>query len=249
MSQILMMSSDPIVKQKCLEVLINAGFKITDVSDALDGLLMVDKDGFSTIIIDEELADMDGYRACQKVRQHSQVPIILLGTEPSENIWSRVDELGFDVYLKKPVSSRELVARIKSVTKYARAKATVESQGESIFEESVAKEEPATQLPVTEIEIATSEGVEDMEETTEEKHIEETTIMSEQSESIGTTLTELERQVSKIKMTIGKIAQLQNTVDEATEIIHQQQSNLAAVEKQLQEVSMQLRNISGSSAK
>ena len=108
MSQILMMSSDPIVKQKCLEVLINAGFKITDVSDALDGLLMVDKDGFSTIIIDEELADMDGYRACQKVRQHSQVPIILLGTEPSENIWSRVDELGFDVYLKKPAHTLEL---------------------------------------------------------------------------------------------------------------------------------------------
>jgi len=237
MSQMLMMSSDPIVKQKCLEVLINAGFKITDVSDALDGLLMVDKDGFSAIIIDEELADMDGYRACQKVRQHSQVPIILLGTEPSENIWSRVDELGFDVYLKKPVSSRELVARIKSVTKYARTKAPAELQGKSIVEEQ------ATQIAA--VDVIPSEEVKDLEEATEEKRIQEMTIMSEQSESIGTTLTELERQVSKIKMTIGKIEQLQKMVDEAKGAIHQQQENLVELEKKLQDVSAQLKNISG----
>ena len=86
-------------------------------------------------------------------------------------------------------------------------------------------------------------------ERTEERPMEKVSTMMEQTESIGSTLTELERQVSKIKMTIGKIAQLQNTVDEATEIIHQQQNNLAAVEKQLQEVSIQLRNISGSSTK
>lgn len=119
MNQILMMSNDPILKRKNLDVLVDAGFRVTDVSDALDGLLMVDKDGFSAIIIDEELADIDGYRACQKIRQYSQIPIVLLGTESSEDVWSKADDLGFDVYLKKPVSPRELVAQIKSVLRRA----------------------------------------------------------------------------------------------------------------------------------
>lgn len=119
MSQILMMSNDPILKRKNLDVLVDAGFRVTDVSDALDGLLMVDKNGFSAIIIDEELADIDGYRACQKIRQYSQIPIVLLGTESSEDVWAKADDLGFDVYLKKPVSPRELAAQIKSVLRRA----------------------------------------------------------------------------------------------------------------------------------
>jgi len=117
MNQILMMSNDPILKRKNLEVLIGNGFQVTDVSDALDGLLMVDKDGFSAIIIDEELADIDGYKATQKIRQYSQIPIILLGSGLPEDVWSKVDELGFDIYLKKPISPRELVAQVKSVVK------------------------------------------------------------------------------------------------------------------------------------
>ena len=117
MNQILVMSNDPILKRKNLEILIENGFQVTDVSDALDGLLMVDKDGFSAIIIDEELADIDGYRATQKIRQYSQIPIILLGSETPEDVWSRVDELGFDIYLKKPVSPRELVSQVKSIVR------------------------------------------------------------------------------------------------------------------------------------
>lgn len=120
MNRILVMSSDPILKRKNLEVLVSSGFQVADVSDALDGLLMVDKNGFTAIIIDEELADIDGYRACQKIRQYSQIPIILLGTESSEDVWAKIDELGFDIYLKKPVSPRELVAQIKSIMRRTR---------------------------------------------------------------------------------------------------------------------------------
>jgi CheY-like chemotaxis protein len=115
MNKILVMSNDPILKRKNVEAISASGFEVADVSDALDGLLMVDKNGFVAIVIDEELADIDGYRACQKIRQYSQIPIILLGTEQSDEIWAKIDDLGFDIYLKKPVSPRELVAQIKSI--------------------------------------------------------------------------------------------------------------------------------------
>ncbi len=141
------MSNDPILKRKNLEVLVGSGFQVADVSDALDGLLLVDKDGFGTIIIDEELADIDGYRACQKIRQYSQVPIILLGTEPSEDVWAKIDELGFDIYLKKPVSPRELVAQIKSIMR----RASPEEKGRLSKIAKITEVEAMSQIPSTEV--------------------------------------------------------------------------------------------------
>lgn len=115
MNQILIMSSDPILKKKNIDVLTENGFEVSETSHALDGLLKIDKNGFDTIIIDEELADTDGYEACQKIRQYSDIPIILLGVESEENVWAKIEELGFDIYLKKPVSPRELMARVKAL--------------------------------------------------------------------------------------------------------------------------------------
>jgi DNA-binding response OmpR family regulator len=114
-NQILIMSSDPILKKKNIAVLTENGFEVSETSHALDGLLKIDKNGFDTIIIDEELADTDGYEACQKIRQYSDTPIILLGVESEENVWAKIEELGFDIYLKKPVSPRELMARVKAL--------------------------------------------------------------------------------------------------------------------------------------
>jgi CheY-like chemotaxis protein/DNA-directed RNA polymerase subunit RPC12/RpoP len=117
MNQILMLSSDPVLNQKNMEALIKAGFQITTVSDLLEGLLKIDKNGFDVIIIDEELPDADIYQACQRIRQSSEAPIILLGSEANEQVWAKVDNLGFDFYLKKPLSLRELIARVKAVAR------------------------------------------------------------------------------------------------------------------------------------
>lgn len=119
MNQILMLSSDPVLKQKNVEALTKAGFQVTAVSELLEGLLKIDKNGFDVIIIDEELPDADIYRACQRIRQSSEIPIILLGSEADEKIWAKVDDLGFDFYLKKPLSPKELVARVKAVVRRA----------------------------------------------------------------------------------------------------------------------------------
>ena len=115
MNEVLIVSNDPVLKQKLIDALAQSDFHTDDVSDGLDGLLMVDKNGFDIIIIDEELSDIESYRACQKIRQYSDIPIILLGTEQPEKVWAKVDDLGFDTYLKKPVSPRELVSHIKAI--------------------------------------------------------------------------------------------------------------------------------------
>lgn len=115
MRKVLILSNDPVFKQKNIKVLAKGGFEVADASDAPGGLLMIDKNGFDAIVIDDELTDMDGFGACQKIRQYSDIPIVLLGTESKEKVLAKVNDLGFDVYLKKPVKPRELMARVKAV--------------------------------------------------------------------------------------------------------------------------------------
>lgn len=115
MSHILFMSSDPVLKEKNLEILHQNGLEADGASEGLEGLIMLDKNGFDIVIIDDELTDISGYEACIKVRQQSDVHIILLGTVAETEVWSKVEELGFDLYLKKPISPRELLARIKAL--------------------------------------------------------------------------------------------------------------------------------------
>ena len=115
MSHILFMSSDPVLKAKNTDVLQQSGLEVSGVSECLQGLVALDKTEYDIVVIDDELSDMSGYEACLKVRKQSDVAIILLGSVAESEVWSKVEELGFDLYLRKPISPRELIARIKAL--------------------------------------------------------------------------------------------------------------------------------------
>lgn len=64
-------------------------------------------------VLDIMLPGMDGYEFCQKIRQTSEVPIIIISAKDEEVDKILGLELGGDDYLTKPFSPRELVARVK----------------------------------------------------------------------------------------------------------------------------------------
>jgi two-component system response regulator CssR len=64
-------------------------------------------------VLDIMLPGMDGYEFCKKVRQTSEVPIIIISAKDDEVDKILGLELGGDDYLTKPFSPRELVARVK----------------------------------------------------------------------------------------------------------------------------------------
>jgi DNA-binding response OmpR family regulator len=69
------------------------------------------------IVLDVGLPDMDGFEVCRQVRKSSEVPILFL-TSRTEEIDRVVGlELGADDYMAKPFSTRELVARIKAISR------------------------------------------------------------------------------------------------------------------------------------
>ncbi|MFA5400740.1 MAG: response regulator [Dehalococcoidia bacterium] len=137
MSQILFLSSDPVLKEKNVEILQQSGLDANGTSGCLDGLVMMDKTNYDVIIIDDELSDVSGYEACLKIRQQHGALIVLLGTIPDSDAWSRVEELGFDLYLRKPISPRELLARTKALLRRPGA--------EGVAEDAAAK--PAAPAP------------------------------------------------------------------------------------------------------
>ena len=71
------------------------------------------------VLLDLGLPDMDGYEVCRRLRARSSVPIIVV-TSRSEEVDRVVGlELGADDYVVKPFGFRELVARIRAVTRRA----------------------------------------------------------------------------------------------------------------------------------
>ena len=90
---------------------------LTSSVNPLEGIDLLQKEHFDLIILDVMLPDIDGFETCRRIRQFSDIPVIML-TGRGE-VMDRVVglELGADDYLPKPFEPRELVARIQNIFK------------------------------------------------------------------------------------------------------------------------------------
>ncbi len=70
--------------------------------------------GADAVLLDLVLPDMDGYEVCRKLRERSEVPILLLSARDQELDKVRGFEMGADDYITKPFGQLELLARIKA---------------------------------------------------------------------------------------------------------------------------------------
>jgi len=100
------------------------GYTIDVSYDGLDALDKTKKEKYDLIVLDLMLPSIDGLEVCQKIREKSQVPIIML-TAKGEDINKILGlEYGADDYLTKPFNILELKARIKAILRRANNKET-----------------------------------------------------------------------------------------------------------------------------
>ncbi len=90
------------------------GYKTMAALDGIKGLEMALSENPDLILLDVMLPGMDGFEVCKKVRETSQVPIIMLTAREDEVDKVLGLELGADDYITKPYSMRELTARVKA---------------------------------------------------------------------------------------------------------------------------------------
>ena len=89
------------------------GFEVRHASSGEDGLVLAAAEPPDVVVLDLGLPDIDGLEVCRRIREWSEVPIVVLTADGSER--RKVDALdgGADDYVTKPFSMPELMARIR----------------------------------------------------------------------------------------------------------------------------------------
>lgn len=96
------------------------GWEVEAVHTGEEALRRFGEAGADIVVLDLMLPGMDGLEVCRRLREASDVPIIILTAKGEEADRVAGLELGADDYVVKPFSPRELVARIKAVLRRAR---------------------------------------------------------------------------------------------------------------------------------
>jgi DNA-binding response OmpR family regulator len=93
----------------------NAGYAVRTVATGGDALAEAESQRPDLIVLDLMLPDVDGIEVCRRIRQRSDVPILML-TARDEDVDKIIGlEVGADDYLTKPFSLRELAVRVKAI--------------------------------------------------------------------------------------------------------------------------------------
>ena len=94
-------------------------FKVSVASRGEEGLTMAAAQPPDLIILDLSLPDMDGVEVCARLREWTQVPIIILSVRESERDKVIALDKGADDYLTKPFGIEELLARIRVALRHS----------------------------------------------------------------------------------------------------------------------------------
>lgn len=95
------------------------GYEVVTASDGQQALDVFSAQPVDLILLDIMMPRMDGFAACQRIREFSSVPIIILTAKGEEQDRVRGLDLGADDYLVKPFSATELLARVRAVLRRA----------------------------------------------------------------------------------------------------------------------------------
>jgi DNA-binding response OmpR family regulator len=122
-TRVLMIDDDRKLCRLVRDYLEPMGYAIDAAHTGPDGLEKAQSENFHAIILDLMLPGMDGFEVLKKLRHTSDIPVLMLtarGEEPDRIVGL---EIGADDYLPKTFSTRELLARLRAVTRRGTQKA------------------------------------------------------------------------------------------------------------------------------
>lgn len=112
--RILLVDDEPLIVKGLKYTLEQEGFETDSAADGDEALTKFFAGHYDFILLDVMLPKVDGITVCQRIREHSNVPIIML-TAKGEQIDKILGlEYGADDYMTKPFSMKELMARVKA---------------------------------------------------------------------------------------------------------------------------------------
>jgi len=115
--RVLVVEDDPSVASGVLDGLTAASIEHTHVETGAAALAAMSTYSPDLVLLDLGLPDMDGTEVCRGIRSTSTTPIIIISARDDEIDRVVALEMGADDYVVKPFGMRELVARIRAVTR------------------------------------------------------------------------------------------------------------------------------------
>lgn len=113
--KILIIEDDPKIVRLLQIELQFEGFEVFFAYDGKEGLNMAKYNSYDLILLDLMMPKMNGMEVCKRIREFSQIPIIMLTAKDEVSDKVVGFDYGADDYMTKPFSNEELLARIKSL--------------------------------------------------------------------------------------------------------------------------------------
>ena len=95
------------------------GYDVITASNGVEAIELFSSQPIDLILLDVMMPELDGFATCERIREYSNVPIIMLTAKGEEKDRVRGLDLGADDYLTKPFSATELLARVRAVFRRA----------------------------------------------------------------------------------------------------------------------------------
>lgn len=112
---ILLVDDDPALLEVTTIVLASEGYKVLTAEDGAGALRVVEQEGLDLVVLDIMLPKTSGFEVLKRIRQQTDVPVVML-TAKSLSVDKVVGlELGADDYITKPFDTKELLARIRAI--------------------------------------------------------------------------------------------------------------------------------------
>lgn len=115
--KILVVDDEVLIRNVIREYAAIEGYKVDEAQNGEEAIEMVYDNDYDLIIMDIMMPILDGVKASKEIKKIKNIPIIMLSARSSEEDKLLGFDIGIDDYITKPFSPKELMARIKAVTK------------------------------------------------------------------------------------------------------------------------------------
>lgn len=117
MTKLMIVDDDSHIRELVRVFLGNEGFEIVEASDGVEALSLLESVTVDMVILDIMMPNMDGWELCRELREHYELPLLMLTAKGETAQKVKGFELGTDDYLVKPFDPLELVVRVKALLK------------------------------------------------------------------------------------------------------------------------------------
>jgi two-component system KDP operon response regulator KdpE len=122
MSDKLLIIEDDVDLVRALDLYFSrAGYSVITALNGLEGLQKLYNERPDIVVLDIAMPKMDGWEVCRRIRDMSEIPIVVLSARTQEDERVKGLKLGADDYVVKPFSLKELEARLEAVLRRTRA--------------------------------------------------------------------------------------------------------------------------------